>query len=224
MLNYHEALKIVGGLSHPDKMPWYAWSISAEHCKTGAKLAQIEGTTCNSCYALKGRYMFPNVKEAQNRRLEATSHPKWVEAFALVLNSLHSRTRKVKSNGERENRFRWFDAGDLQSFEMLVAINEIARLTPQIDHWLPTREFFIVDQFLSVHGAFVDNLVVRMSTAKVGIRPQWAPGVGNKTSFSTVGVNDATDIWQCEAKEKQRNRCLECNKCWTNANVNYPLH
>jgi hypothetical protein len=50
----NEALKLVGGLSKPSKMPGWAYGIPAKECKTGKKLQNIEGSTCYNCYALKG--------------------------------------------------------------------------------------------------------------------------------------------------------------------------
>ena len=55
----NEALKIVGGLSKPSKMPGWAYGLPAAECKTGSKLAKIPGTVCYGCYALKGCYVFP---------------------------------------------------------------------------------------------------------------------------------------------------------------------
>ena len=66
----NEALKIVGGLSKPSKMPGWAYGLPAAECKTGSKLAKIPGSVCNGCYALKGCYVFPVVQAAQYRRLE----------------------------------------------------------------------------------------------------------------------------------------------------------
>jgi hypothetical protein len=41
----NEALKLVGGLSKPSKMPGWAYGIPAKECKTGKKLQNIEGST-----------------------------------------------------------------------------------------------------------------------------------------------------------------------------------
>ena len=41
-----EAREITGGLSAPGNMPEGAYSISALHCQTGAKLRKIKGTPC----------------------------------------------------------------------------------------------------------------------------------------------------------------------------------
>ena len=65
-----EARAAVGGLSQTSKMPCKSWGISAKECKTGGKLAKVEGTVCHGCYALKGAYVWPVVEKAhaQNER------------------------------------------------------------------------------------------------------------------------------------------------------------
>jgi hypothetical protein len=50
-MNTTEALKLVGGLSKPSKMPGWAYGIPAAECKTGAKLKLVPGSTCEGCYA-----------------------------------------------------------------------------------------------------------------------------------------------------------------------------
>ena len=64
-----EAAQITGGLSAPNKMPGPSINLPAVACITGAKLVNVKGSTCSGCYALKGRYRFPNVKDAMQRRL-----------------------------------------------------------------------------------------------------------------------------------------------------------
>ena len=56
-MNTQEALKIVGGLSKPSKMPGWAYGIPAAECKTGGKLKLVPGSTCEGCYADKGCYV-----------------------------------------------------------------------------------------------------------------------------------------------------------------------
>ncbi|AKU43604.1 hypothetical protein CPT_Seuss78 [Caulobacter phage Seuss] len=196
-------------------MPWYGWSISATTCQTGAKLAEVEGTTCSDCYALKGNYRWNVVKAAHERRLAALDHPNFVEAFALVLNTLLDRQRT------KENRFRWFDSGDLQSVEMLAKIVEIARRTPRVRHWLPTREYKFVRYYLAFGGEIPDNLVIRMSHPWLGEEPR---GRMLGLPFSTVGVEQrALTSIQCGAAE-QGNKCLDCDACWRRVDINYRLH
>lgn len=215
---YAEALQLIAGLSSPSKMPWYGWSISAKSCITGGRLVDVEGSVCHGCYALKGRYLFPNVQSALDRRGSAWQHPDFVPAFIFVLERLYERTRKRLATGERENRFRWFDSGDLQSVEMLDKIVQIARGTPYVRHWVPTREWQIVRAY---EGELPANLVVRLSIAKVGSAPNRQPfGL----PFATVGADHKEELHQCPALTEQGNRCLDCDACWRPINVNYKKH
>lgn len=218
-LTYAEAMDIIGGLGTPSKMPWFSWSISAFKCITGSKLREVEGSTCASCYACKGQYRFQNVKDAHERRLIGLDNPRFVEAFILVLTKLYERSRKTKTDGSKENRFRWHDSGDLQNVEHLVKINQIALATPFLLHWLPTREYGIVHQF-NRDNRLADNLTLRTSAVMVGEMPKKAP---MKLPFSTVGV-DNPKMTQCPAS-KQGNKCLDCANCWDKSkDVNYELH
>lgn len=221
---YPDALKLIGGLSQTTKMPWWSWSISAEDCITGSKLAKRENTVCSGCYALKGMYVFPNVKVAHKRRHAAMSDPDFVDAFVTVLTQLHKRTRKKRVKDDQiitENRFRWLDAGDLQSVGMLEQINQIALRTPFIDHWLPTRERKIVQDYLDQHGGFAPNLVVRFSMPVVGALPKRR--IMN-LPYATVGASGGS-VRQCPALHEQGNRCLNCDQCWrSSVDINYPRH
>ena len=80
-----EANKITGGLSAPGKMPEGSYNLPARACITGAKLREIPGTPCRGCYAFKGRYNFPNVKDALSRRLESLQDPQWIEAMTVLI-------------------------------------------------------------------------------------------------------------------------------------------
>ena len=97
-----EAEASVGGLSGPSKMPSYAWSISAKRCNIGSKLAKVEGSVCNKCYALKGRYMFGSVQDALERRYKAWSNDRdtWTNAMIYIMNN--------KKHIINTGHFRWF--------------------------------------------------------------------------------------------------------------------
>ena len=101
---------ITGGLSKPSKMPGYAYNLPAWECKVGSKLAKVPGSVCHGCYALKGRYRFPNVKEAMYRRLASITRPDWARTMAADINARKSRF------------FRWHDSGDVQSVKHLLKI------------------------------------------------------------------------------------------------------
>ena len=198
-----EASKITGGLSAPGKMPEGAYNLPASACLTGAKLREIPGTPCYGCYAFKGRYNFPNVKEALARRLDSITHPDWVQAMAVLIKG--------------KKHFRWHDSGDLQGPEHLKKIFEVCKLTPATQHWLPTQERKLL-QFLDP-DIIPSNLVIRLSNAKNDTKP------GNAwTHWSTV-VSKPREGHICPAPE-QGNNCGSCRACWSKdvKEVQYRLH
>ena len=95
----NQALKIVGGLSRPSKMPGWAYGLPAKECKTGSKLREVKDSVCEGCYALKGCYVFEVVQAAQYRRLKSVKNPGWVSAMVHLINSKKSKF------------FRWHDSG-----------------------------------------------------------------------------------------------------------------
>ena len=187
-----EASKITGGLSAPGKMPEGSYNLPASACQTGAKLREIPGTPCYGCYAFKGRYNFPNVKDALSRRLDSITHPQWVEAMAVLIKG--------------KKHFRWHDSGDLQGPEHLKKIFEVCKLTPETQHWLPTQERKLLT-FLDP-AIIPTNLIIRLSNAKNDTKP------GNAwTHWSTV-VTKPRAGHICPAPE-QGNNCGSCRACWS---------
>ena len=194
-----EANKITGGLSAPGKMPEGSYNLPASACQTGAKLREIEGTPCYGCYAFKGRYNFPNVKNALQRRLESLTHPQWVEAMTTLV--------------KKKKHFRWHDSGDIQSVKHLINIFEVCKNTPATKHWLPTQERRYLPESPGFHPK---NLVIRLSNAQNNSKP------GNAwTHWSTVVDKDG----DCPAS-KQGNVCGSCRRCWDRRvkHVSYPKH
>jgi len=195
-----ELLQLVGGLSKPSKMPGWAYGIPAKECKTGSKLQKVEGSTCYNCYALKGCYVFKVVQEAQYRRLRSIKHPGWVRAMTQLLQSKKSKF------------FRWHDSGDVQDLKHLAKIFEVARRTPDVQHWMPTREAW-VKPYLKYAPS---NLVIRFSMPMVD-----QPAAESWPHTSTVVTTGRT----CPAPD-QDNACGDCRACWDPnvRNVAYGQH
>ena len=198
----YEAEKITGGLSAPGKMPEGSYNLPAVACQTGAKLRELPGTPCWGCYAFKGRYNFPNVKDALARRLESLTHPDWVQAMAVLIKG--------------KKFFRWHDSGDLQSVDHLKKIFEVCNRTPDTQHWLPTQE----RKYLPLQGSSIPkNLLIRLSNAKNDTMPgqAWA-------HWSTV-VTKPRAGHVCPAPE-QGNECGSCRACWSKdvKEVQYKIH
>ena len=199
-----EAKQITGGLSKPSKMPGPAYNLPAAACITGAKLVKIPGSVCAGCYALKGRYRFKNVQDALQRRLQAITGPRWVEAMITLI--------------KPHKFFRWHDSGDLQSLEHLQNIFRICRATSGTQHWMPTREAQFLSKIENPTIEVPSNLLIRMSSHMVDQPPvKFWPW----TSTVISGQGQAS----CPAP-KQNNSCGSCRQCWDRsiANVSYGKH
>jgi len=195
-----EASKVVGGLSTPGKMPCYSINLPATACKVGSILARAPGTTCEGCYALKGRYRFKKTKNAMARRLRALLRPQWVQAMTTLITG--------------HKYFRWHDSGDLQGVQHLKNILEVVKATPDARHWLPTREHSLIR--LMDPNIIPTNLIIRLSATKVnGAAPGWWPWT------STVSTTTKT----CPAPD-QGGKCRSCRMCWDRSvsNVVYAKH
>ena len=195
-----DANKIVGGLSRPGKMPCYSINLPATACITGAKLVKVAGSVCSGCYALKGRYRFKPNKLAMERRRQALTDARWIQAMTALITG--------------HKYFRWHDSGDLQSVEHLKNIFEVCKATPGTQHWLPTREA----RFLKLMDPEIvpKNLIIRLSAHSVDRQgATWWPWT------STVVTKDK----DCPAAE-QDNQCKSCRACWNRdvKNVAYGKH
>ena len=210
IMNLKEAKLLVGGLSNPSKMPGYGYGLSAFNCVTGSKLRLVAGSTCSHCYALKGRYIFPGVKNAHANRLEALNDPGWIDAMVLLINNY---CKKVKY-------FRWHDSGDLQSLDHLKKIVAVAMRTASVKHWLPTREAGILKQYKKAGHSTPENLCIRVSAPMIDGKPHSNVGL-----TSTVHQKSKAIGFKCKAP-RQGNECKKCRACWNIniENVSYAAH
>ena len=181
-----EAKQITGSLTRTSKMPGLSYSLPAWECKTGSKLRKVKGSVCSACYALKGNYTrYKAIKAAQYDRLEKIKNSLWVAAMVVQV--------------KRQKYFRWHDAGDVQDLDHLKKIYSVCRLTPEVKHWMPTREAWIKNHLDSKPA----NLVIRFSPPMIGQRNDSWP------NSSMVVETGAT----CPAP-KQNNSCGDCRQCW----------
>lgn len=181
-----EAKQITGSLTRTSKMPGLSYSLPAWECKTGSKLRKVKGSVCSACYALKGNYTrYKAIKAAQYDRLEKIKNSLWVAAMVVQV--------------KRQKYFRWHDAGDVQDLEHLKKIYSVCKLTPEVKHWMPTREAWIKNHLDSKPS----NLVIRFSPPMIGQRNDSWP------NSSMVVETGAT----CPAPS-QGGKCGTCRQCW----------
>ena len=181
-----DAKKITGSLTRTSKMPGLSYSLPAWECKTGSQLRKIKNSVCSMCYALKGNYTrYKAIKAAQYVRLNSLKNSLWVAAMVAQI--------------KRQKFFRWHDAGDVQDLDHLKNIYEVCKLTPQIKHWMPTREAWVKEHLDSKPA----NLVIRFSPPMIGQQNNSWP------NSSMVVLKDAS----CPAPS-QGNSCGDCRACW----------
>lgn len=208
-------------------MPGTSYALPTWECITGGKLAGVANSVCHDCYAKDSEKMYPSVRQGR-------------------ANNFARGTAMVESDPERFARFmafqirhfatkfeepyhRWFDSGDLPSVAYLRAIARVCELTPEIRHWLPTREAGIVKAWRAAGGVEPANLVIRISSTMIGDGPRAA------ANTSTVHAKLAAYIGhRCPSHEAENRayspdgspNCGACRACWNKAvaNVSYELH
>lgn len=198
------------GLSKNSKMPAYTLAIPArETCPRGDKLAQVAGTVCQGCYAMKGHDAMKPAKNAKARRwatiklaLEFTSVGYlWRKAFTVAM--------------AKESHFRWHSAGDIFSTEYAQLMAEACAATPHVSHWIPTRE-----ARAAIYLAQMENVVVRVSDDMVD---QVKKRAGNTSGVHST--DKPTHGFDCPAQHNSGS-CGDCRQCWSKdvAHVSYHLH
>jgi hypothetical protein len=151
------------------------------------------------------------------------NHPAWPIAVAKLI--MHAQETGVNRKGEPIDLgwHRWHDSGDLQSEAHLAKICVVATLTPNVKHWLPTRELAIVLAYVRKGGVVPSNLTIRVSATMVD-------GPATKAWPITSGVHTAWTHFsplvdhapapsngaRCTAPEND-GKCGPCRMCWNPA-------
>ena len=197
-----------GGLTQVSKMPEYTYNLPAHECNVGSELVSIEGSVCHGCYALKGlfaRYA-KTIEPAQYARLESLQNDEWADAMAFLINHYS------------DKYFRWHSSGDIQDLNHLIKICHVAFNTPDVFHWLPTREYKVVNEYIEIVGDIPTNLNIRLSAHMVD---QSIPVVPAQLTSSSVYIEQVPEqSWLCPAQD-QGNKCdgrseggSNCRACW----------
>lgn len=234
-MTIHEANRIAGGspkggkaagkghynsaLTTTSKMPCPSYNLPADACDVGGRLQLVHDSTCWDCYARKGSYIWPATLAAMYRHLEAITDPRWADAMVVLI--------------EHDGRphFRWHDSGDLQSVDHLAAICEVAARTPQVQHWMPSRERKIVRDYTDAGGEIPPNLTIRFSMPMKGMMPP-AAGIEDGRVYSTTHTETPPEgAISCPAAERSAAKagdsvCGDCRACWdqTVPVISYHIH
>jgi len=219
-----QASAIAGTLGQPSKMPGAAYGIDAFQCRAGSALVDDPTSTCSGCYARRNFYRYWHAAvAARAKRQAAIRHRYWIEAMIVLILDY------VEAGGEPA--FRWHDSGDLHGAWHLAAICAVAEATPNVRHWLPTREYGDVVQYLRAGGVIPDNLTVRLSAHYIGKAPEVPAEIAHLPTSTTHRLGERPPLRQkgaivCHAIDSAVNMCRNCRACWDGrvTNVSYRMH
>lgn len=103
---------------------------------------------------------------------------------------------------------RWHDSGDLQGKWHLDNILEVARRTPHVNHWLPSKEYALAREALKT--GLPPNVTLRVSYPTVVSEMPRHLAFPHMTLTSTRPIDGA---FNCPAPQ-QGNKCADCRACW----------
>lgn len=175
-----------------------SWSLQALDTCPGS-IAPNGGLVdaCKGCYATTGNYVFDNVKAPRLENREDWTRDNWVSDMVQALN--------------KDRYFRWFDSGDMYSLGLAEKILEVMRLTPWVQHWIPTR----MQKFPKYQGILdsmraLPNVSVRFSSDSVS--GEYVKGKHGSTIVPTSD-NVPEGVAVCRAYE-HGGKCNGCRTCW----------
>ncbi len=193
-----------------------SWSLPAGTSCPGAKGAEV----CEGCYAKKGMYRFPVVKNVREHNKQDYHRDNWVDDMVKEVS--------------KYDYFRWFDSGDIETPELATKIRQVVSATQGVKHWIPTRSDkilkikVVLDGIIPPHtsiGNFV-GVAVRPSADNIGLNNNERPGVNSYVIRDTdLFEAKRQGIFVCPVTtDKTRTSCDTCTMCYTNAKVAYLVH
>ena len=208
-------VEFIPKLSKASKMPCESFSLPAgDYCKTGSKLRKVKGSVCYGCYAMKGNYLYKNVKASREHNINIIKSGQW----GLWIDNIVWEIKRTNTSGY----FRWHDSGDIQNLEHLKAIVEVANRLDGIRFWLPTLEKKIINEAKRDGLNIPQNLTIRLSSPMVNSKPS---GAWQNTSTVTTKKDMKITGELCRSYE-QGGKCLTCRACWDKEiqNITYLKH
>jgi hypothetical protein len=172
---------------------------------------------CKSCYATKGMYRFPVVKNARKINKADYMEEDWVERMVAEVS--------------KYDYFRWFDSGDIETTVLAAKIAAVIVDTPTTNHWLPTRsdkipEIARAGLFRFKKSVGFSNVALRPSADHIGLNNKEREGV-NSFVIKPEEIFEAKrrGIHVCPVGVNPTQKsCDTCTMCYTDAEVAYVLH
>ena len=182
---------------------------------TKGKLTDIHGTCVGCCDGCED-YCYA-VKDA--KRYHNTCIPSLAKNTLIMRNNLNGMFQQLKNAivEKKVKTLRYHSSGEIESYEYLVKMAELAEEMPQVKFYFYTKRFNILENYLKYNGKLPDNLVANVS--------EWK---GNTQGYKLDGLNvfmydDGTDpaiksVVHCPAVDTKGHKtgvtCDQCGRCF----------
>ena len=188
-------------------MKQYA-KVSNTNSKLGGQIYSINlppVVTCRSdapcfkgCYACKGNWLFPNVKNSLNQNLEAyKGNPD------LFFESIAAQTALV--------RFcRWHSSGDIVDMQYFEGMCKVARKNKETHYLCFTKKHEIINEFLSKGKRIPKNLSIVFSAWS-----NWIPENPYDLPMTYVYGKEFNNELIPKDAIPCGGKCENCQACWT---------
>ena len=114
--------------------------------------------------------------------------------------------------------FRFFDAGDIPSYEFFCGMVELAKDFPDIKFMSFTKKYDIVNEWLKANGNLPDNLNIIFSAWHIGWEvnnPYGMPVAYVDFTDKTLNPEFPKGITGCPNQKDKTITCSVCQKCWS---------
>lgn len=165
-------------------------------CDRNAPCCKIDPKTGKaSCYALKGRYIFPHVTNCYWENLKVWKKSP-AQAFQDIISQIHPKKAGI---------CRIHASGDIPDYQYLTMLYGLAFARPNVRFVLFTKRYNYVNTWMEEYRGFPPNLTVIFSEWKDF--PMWNP-----YHFPVAKVDSS--ISTCPAQLDKTVTCSKCLKCW----------
>lgn len=189
-------------------------TISTTNSKLGGFIPSINlpaGLTCRAdapcqkgCYAKKGNWIFPNVKQSLADNLEYfKKDPQYY--FKEIINFLNNNDVSYKF-------FRWHSSGDIVNNDYFKGMLKVAEACPQTKFLCFTKKFHIINLYLEAGGKIPENLKIVFSAWDNTFK------VDNPYNLPVTYVRFKKDERNAAIPEYAIpcvGKCAECKACWS---------
>ena len=184
-------------------------NVSNTNTKLGASILSINlpaGITCRAdapcrksgCYAMKGHWLYQNVKNSLQENLDA-----YINNPSLYFDSIASQTALARF-------VRWHSSGDIVDAKYFEGMCKVARKNKATHYLCFTKKFEIINDFLASGKKIPKNLSVVFSAWS-----DWIPdNPFNLPTAYVYGKNFNNDLIPKDSIPCV-GRCESCQACWT---------